>query len=130
VQLAVGDAQVEAIDSQRLADLVLQELANRPAVDAAQDLAVDVAEVQRVVGRSLADGVDGLQRRDAARHPIPIGQPVGRVADRRLRHAGLVCERVAQRCRLLAVLSELRPHLHDRHVVAEAVLLDQQVHAS
>ena len=100
----------------------------RPS-DPAQDLAVDVAVVERVIGRALTDRKHRLQRGDAAAHTIPVRQPVGRVADRRLRHTRLVRQRMAKGGGLLAVLPELRPHLHDRHVVTELVLLDEQVHA-
>ena len=114
---------------ERLADLLLEELRDRAAVHAAQDLAVDVAVVQRVVGRALADREHRHEIGDAATHAVPVGQPFRRVADRRLRNAGLVGQGHAQRRVLFAVRAELGPHLDDRHVVAEPVLLDAEVQA-
>ena len=81
---------------QRLANLVLQELADRAAIDTAQDLAVDVAVVQRMVGGALADREHRCQVGDAAAHLVPVGQPVWRVTDWRLRDTGLVAKRVTQ----------------------------------
>jgi hypothetical protein len=46
MQLAIRHTQIDAVDAKRLADLVLQELGDRAAVDSPQDLAVDVAEVE------------------------------------------------------------------------------------
>ena len=53
---------------------MLEDLGRRAgaAVDTAQDLAVDVAVVQGVVRRALADREHRREVRDAAAHAVPI----------------------------------------------------------
>src|SRR5690606_1508184 len=54
IQLAVGHAQVSAVDAKRLADFILQELRDRATVHATQDFTDDMAVIERVIRRSLA----------------------------------------------------------------------------
>ena len=129
VQLAVGHAEVEAVDLERLADFVLQELADRAAIDAAQDLAVDVAVVQRVVGGALADREHRRQGRRCRGTCCP-----SRRASRACSRQASVGRRSdapahAQRGCLLAVSAKFGPDLDDRHVVIELVLFDEDMHA-
>ena len=66
---------------------------------------------------------------DAAAHSVPVGQPFRRIAHRRLRYTGLMGQGHAQRRALFAVRAEFGPHVDDRQVVAQAVLLDAKMHA-
>jgi hypothetical protein len=127
VQLAVGNAEIGPVDPERCADLFLEKLPDRTAVHAVENLTVDVPVIQRVIRRALADREHRREIRDAAAHPIPVGQPFRRIAHRRLRHTGLMSHGMAERRILFAVRTELGPHLDDRHVVREAVLLDAEV---
>src|SRR5579859_4403599 len=123
-QSFVGHAQVD-VQAQGLSELLLEELADVATVDAADNLSDDVAVVQRRVCSPLAGLEHGCQVGDATTHAVPIAEPVGRVADRRLGHAAALRHGLAHGHPVLAVRAKLRPVAADRPIVVELALVRQ-----
>ena len=110
-------------------DFLAEELANRPAVDAAHELADQVPVGQRVIAVGGPRFPPGrfVGERGRHRRPVVEGLARQRLADPRQPRG--VAEEVARRDRLLAVRGELGPVARDRRVDVELAAIDQHVRA-
>ena len=104
-----------------------QDLGDRLAGGAADDLPDDVAEGVGVVADLGAGLPPQLGVGDGGAHLVPVAEVLDGGVQRDARHPGGVVEDLAHGHGLLAVGGELRPQLGDRRVVAEQAALGQDV---
>ena len=122
--LAVGQADPE-IQAEGLGDVLAQRGPHGAAVDAAEDLAGDVAEGQGVVAAGRADREQRGHGRQLGAGGVPV-EPDGRVGlVGEAREPRLVGQGLLDGDVLLAALRELGPDVGDGLVVGQASLVHQ-----